>query len=53
MISPKKILLDQTVFVGAIKVSAGSRHSAFISEFGGMYACGSSDSGQLGTGKRD
>jgi X-linked retinitis pigmentosa GTPase regulator len=51
--SPVSITLDPHNSVGAKKAAAGSRHSAFVSEIGTLYTCGSGDAGQLGTGKRD
>jgi len=51
--APTRISLENKVFLSAKKISAGAFHSAFVSELGTLYVCGSGDAGQLGTGKRE
>jgi alpha-tubulin suppressor-like RCC1 family protein len=38
---------------GRKKISAGYAHTMFLTEMGEVYACGSGDDGQLGTGDRE
>lgn len=51
--SPARISMDPRGFVPVRKVSAGAKHSAFISDQGALYVCGTGETGQLGTGRRD
>ncbi len=51
--TPTRISLENKIFLSAKKISAGAFHSAFVSELGTLYVCGSGDAGQLGTGKRE
>ena len=46
-----EILVQKDIFIRDL--DAGTRHTAFISTSGELFACGSGDAGQLGTGTRD